>query len=194
MGYVNPDREPEPRDFEEQFQWDGHGWLFRRFHRARPVRVTPEEMEQSISFYHRWRNRIFAVSSVTGIGLVVAWDIFGSKEWERAHFDVTTAIGGMAFALAWLARNWVWRKAIDRYAGRVPVGIGQSWIEDREAQVAEAGWANLLTPIALLGLFAAMVIYFRPVDQSHWLELGAFGLVGLAAVFDIFLKFRAKLL
>jgi len=189
MGYVNPSY--EPRDFEDQFEWDGHGWLFRRFHRARPVRVSPDEMDQSISFYHRWKRTILISGTVSWVLLTAAWNLLAPEQWQATGRPVEGMMAIGIGAALWLARNWVWRRAVERFGNRVPVGPGQSWIEDRKAEARSMGWGDLL-PSAAYAVFVACMVWFLPFDTGRVFEYAVVSFVGLASLFDIWLKWRAS--
>jgi hypothetical protein len=189
VGYVNRSSESEPRDFADQFEWDGHSWLFRRFHRARPVRVSAEEMDQSIDFYATWSKQITVGAVVLSIALVILWDVVGPDDGPLSGRPVEGLGLLLVGALTWAARNWVWRRATDRFSRRVPVGLSQSWLEDRQEQVEETAWANLLAPIAIL----AVATYFLwPLSEARWFEFAMAAIAGLAALLDLVLKLRAR--
>lgn len=191
MGYVNPSSEPEPRGFADQFEHDGHGWLFRRFHRARPVRVTPDEMDQCISFYERWSGRWTVAVAGAWIGGVILWSYFGPQEgiWvDRRFHGLGTAVAVM---IGWMGRQWIWRRATDRFTRRVPVGLGQSWIEDRRSQASERGWTELFGPILLFGAGAYLL---WPLEQASGFDIALAAVAGGAALLDLSLKFRDRFL
>ena len=191
MGYINRDKEPAPRDFEEQFQWDGHSWVFRRFHRGRPVRVTVEEMEQSISSYRGWKKGLVAASVIGAILAVLLLDQSndpGRQALGPVHALIATAMFPM---LEMTGHRWIWRKAIKRFANRVPVGASLSWIEDRLMLARDTSWSKTLLPVAAIGVSAAFIYWVSPVGQLSPLLMGAAALVGLVALADVVLKLKA---
>lgn len=184
MGYRYP--ESVARDFDDQFKWDGHGWLFRRFHRARPVRVTADEMEQSIAFYHRWRNRAF-YSLMAAAGSLTVVAVIGGESLEVLPPD---AFGIAGIAIAWLGRNWAWRRATNRFARRVPVGQAQSWLEDRKEVANTSKWGDLLFSAGAMFAMAFLLWPFH--EPKQWLNYAVVAVVGAAACFDIFIKTLAR--
>ena len=189
MGYVNRSSESEPRDFADQFEWDGHIWLFRRFDRARPVRVSAEEMDQSIDFYVSWSKRVTVGAVMLSIALVILWDVVGPDDGPLSGRPLEGLGLRVVGALTWPARSWIWRRATDRFSRQVPVGQSQSWLEHRQEQAAETAWANLLAPIAIL----AVATYFLwPLSEARWFELAMAAIAGLAALLDLALKLRAR--
>jgi hypothetical protein len=188
---VNPSSEPEQRGFDDQFQHDGHGWLFRRFHRARPVRVTAEEMDQSISFFERWSGRWS--SFLIGVGIIgsALWAFFGPDNftWADRRFHGLALVA--LLAIGWLGRRWLWFKATERFNRRVPVGLGQSWLEDRQSLAVERDWSDLLAPILLL---AAGVYLLWPLKHASWPDIVTATIAGAAALLDLALKTRARFL
>jgi hypothetical protein len=146
-------------------------------------------MEQSIASYHRLRNRTFAGVMALG-GLLMAWAAFGSANREFFKVPPQEAVAILIVAFAWLGRNWAWRKAISNFAHRVPVGPAQSWLDDRQEVATASNWGTLLWSGTAFFIFSAML--WLQGDPKHWLPYASVAVVGLAACFDIFLKWRAS--
>jgi hypothetical protein len=189
LGYVTPDDRPELQGFDDQFEHDGHGWLFRRFHRDLPVRVTPDEMDWSINYFERWAGRLTVAAVISWIMFMALWGWFGPDEGTGKFVQ---NIAGLALpAVIWAGRSWIWRKATDPFMRRVPVGLGQSWIEHRQEHVAESDWGALLLPVALL---AAGAYFLWPFGHANWYDAATAAVLGGAALLNIGLKLRARFL
>ena len=191
MGYVNPDRKPEPRGFEDQFEWDGHGWLFRRFHRSRPVRVTADEMDQSIGFYQRWRGRLGTAGVATTILAVTVSLFLDAIDLEWADARLTGLIAATMAAISWVGDRWAWAKATERFTHRVPVGLGQTWLEDRQSLAADRGWTEVLWAPVFVGV---VIFLMWPFEQARWFEVAMGAVAGIAALGNFVLKLRARIL
>ena len=189
MGYVNPDPKPELRGFDDQFEWDGSGWLFRRFHRARPVRVTADEMDWSISYFGRWTSRLGTAAVCAGLLFIALWEWLGPDEGPARPVQSAATIG--LFAIVLIGRRWIWEKATERFSRRVPVGLGRSWLEHRRDEAAETDWGALFLPLALI---AAGAYFLWPFDTISWSDLAGAAFFGSAALFDIILKVRERIL
>ena len=189
MGYVNPDPKPETKGFDDQFEWDGDGWLFRRFHRSRPVRVSADEMDESISYFGRWTSRL-GTGAICGWFLFLAlWGWLGTDEGPARPVQSAATIG--LFAIVLIGRRWIWERSTKHFSRRVPVGRGQSWLEHRQDEAAESDWGALFLPVALI---AAGAYFLWPFDAFSWSDLAGAVFFGSAALFDIVLKVRAKML
>lgn len=196
MGYRNSaydeDWHVEDDAFRAQFEWDGHGWTFRRFERARPVRVTAEEMDDCISYFEGWRRRLKYAAIALAIAVGAAWIFADFQAIQWADDSAAPGLGLVTMAaLGWIGDRWAWVRATKRFLHRVPIGSGQTWLERRQALAVDRNWRDLLVSPLLFGGIAFLIFQ---LDKSHLYELVMAGVAGLAVLFDLGLKIRSRFL
>ena len=74
---------------------------------------------------------------------------------------------------------------------RVPLGPGQTWLEERQSLAVHRNWTDLIGSALLFGGVAFLI--FR-LDKSHLYEVAMAGVAGLAVLFDLGLKIRSRFL
>lgn len=183
-GYRGPHVLDEPDlqdDFADQFEYDRYGLTFRKSGRGRPVRVTPEERDETIAQFDRIGALITQASVAAGVALIAAlisWvddDLVG----QLMLVAGIAAIGGAR----WIARKWYWNRIVSRFSRRTPVGPDRTLMDQYRAKADAMSWGTVF----LVGLGSGLFLWLlaesrRPTDvlDAVVTTIALAGVLGLA--------------
>jgi len=177
--------------FAEQFEPDGAGFLYRKFSRSAPVRVTAEERQRFIAAYERFTKfawwgliagSILLIAALASVTAETPNDI--SKYGDYAAPAILVAIFLIINHLAYSAPARALRE-------RMPVGEPRSRTEmqQRGLQKLTYGHAIIIGGVAIYCLFKAEnqgVLFSK--ENAFWIAMAAFSLV--VSVFIAIRKWR----
>lgn len=175
------------QQFADQFQPEGEDYLYRKYLKGAPVRVSAEERQRAIAAFEqrfkwlRWLLLASAVAFLIPVGFVFV--LFDGEIPETGLYIVTAAGLGLEIAVfAWAVMR-LWNAPAKVFAMRSPVGRELTRDEVRRLGFARLSWGQLLGGWAafMLGIWALAA----RVDVIHgwgrlWLAAAA-GLTLLVA-------------
>lgn len=175
--------------FEDQFEADGDGFLYRRSQKGAPVRVTADERSRFVSEYMTRTKRgvwIGVTLTMLTIGGFVWWTLGTDVEFEGGPIWALTAVLILAIGSYSL---WNWGAPARELANRTPVGrerssaeVSQRFLQNMTyGQLAATAFAGIMLPFALRGKHD----FFQGWDRL-WLVMS--GGIVLVAVIQAFRK------
>jgi hypothetical protein len=162
------------RAFEDQFEPDGDGFLYRKSMRGAPVRVSAAEREAFVAAFVRARRRLtwemFGETLLLMLGFASLSVATGRDLPEGLFYAGMGALIALWFVL-WLRNQSAPARALER---RAPVGRDRSRAEMRRLAAERMGWGTIAASGLLLPLLAfGWASDARPGSFEHWLWLAA---------------------
>lgn len=182
-----PDEEDEAfylgARFEDQFEDDRYGLVFRKFGRGPPVRVTYKERDELSERFERfqWRGGVALAIAVCAYFIVEEATDFWREAGAVSPLMPVAAMVAIASA-AWFARRSYWLHLVSPLDRRTPVGAERTFRDQLLSRALAVSWSKVLLTIAG-GAFAAWVIAGNiSSDDPADLAEGLFALPTLATV------------
>jgi peptidoglycan/LPS O-acetylase OafA/YrhL len=177
--------------FEDQFEPDVEGYLYRRSQKGPPIRVTADERQRFIDEYIVRLKRgtwVLTGALILGIAIWIWWSV--ENDVELQDWAIYAGIAGfVAFLIPYFM--WVWGAPARELARRTPVGNARSTAEVRRrflvrtsyGQLAAAAFGGAVLPFTLLGEHDVLRGWER-----IWLIIG--GALVLLCAMQAFRKWR----
>jgi len=168
--------------FNDQFERNGSGYLYRKGMRSAAVQVSAEERDRFVAAFARAQRRsTYVLVAGTVLVILLLALLVPDTDGRISEFITYGAVGLLVglFALYW---HWIWNAPARAVRGRTQVGVGRTRSETRRVILSRMSWGQLATGYAAIGYG-----WWR-VAAGHdlligwwrlWIAVGI-GLVGLA--------------
>jgi hypothetical protein len=170
--------------FADQFSGDGHSFIYRRYQKGVPVRVSKLERDEFVAeFNKRVRYAMWAIVPATfGLILLLVW-LIPDADSSAAQIAILAGIGTLLLPFS-IIIYWAWGAPSRDLERRTPEGLALSKEEARSLAFAKISYGQpALTALTGVGLVWKMS---TKIDVYHgaglvWLTFGG-TLVLLAGV------------
>jgi hypothetical protein len=177
--------------FDDQFERNGSGYLYRKGMRSAAVQVSADERDRFVAAFVRAQRRsTYALVAATVVVILLLALFVPSPNGRNSDVTTYSAVALLVglFAVYW---HWVWNAPARALTGRSQVGAGRTRAETRRVILSRMTWGQLILGYAAIAYGWWRVSAGHDVLSGWWRLWAAIGvcLVGLAA-WQAFLKLR----
>lgn len=137
--------------FADQFSSDEHGFIYRKYQKSAPIRVSEMERNKFVASYNkRTRYAIWSILPATvGLMLLLVWLV---PDLDSSIGQITMWVGLAALLLPFVAINhWAWNAPSRELERRTPEGAALTKEEARALALSKITYGQL-TLAALMGV------------------------------------------
>ena len=179
------------RIFSNQFEADGDGYLYRKFRKGAPMRVTARERDDFVAVFERDYPRAY-LAMIVGMVLVMLGMVAIAVAIERDLSEpvIYAAVGGLA-AIFLIVHYRIWNAPARALARRPAVGQERSRSETRAIMLAETSYFyyfGLLTLFLLL--LSSFAVQSEPLSGWDMALMAFYAAASVMAVTVIVQKWR----
>ncbi len=182
--FRNPQLDRLRQAFADQFSRDEHGFIYRKFQKGAPIRVSERERDELVTtFNKRIRYATWSIVPLTiGLILPLVWLV---PDADGPAAQIVMWVGLAAILLPFLSIFfWAWNAPYRQLESRTPEGAALTKEEARALAFSKITYGQL----ALVALMGAGLVWkmSTKIDVFHgwgmiWLGLGS-ALIALAGV------------